>query len=76
MDIVTRHTAPEDWIDQVFSAKSARRGGVVRRSIRWVDREVGRTRFVEEVRNRGFRLIRTADQFIVICHRGPIEILF
>lgn len=67
---------PDAWVDQVFSSKSARRGAVVRRSIAWVDREIGQQRFQDEVRARGYRLIRTADQFIVICHRGPIEILF
>ena len=66
---------PETWIDQIFGSKSARRGAVVRRSIAWVDREIGLERFFDDVRRRGYRLLRTADQFIVICHRGPIEIL-
>ena len=48
----------------------------MRRSMSWVDREVGRDRFMQEVRSRRFRLLRTADQFIVICHRGPIELVF
>lgn len=67
---------PDPWIDQIFSTKSARRGAVVRRSMNWVEREVGHARFQEEVRRRGFHLIRTANQYIVICHNGPIDILF
>jgi len=66
---------PDAWIHQIFASKAAQHGGVVRRSIAWVDREVGRDRFMSEVRQRGFRLIRTADQFIVICHRGSIELV-
>ncbi|PIV73389.1 MAG: N-(5'-phosphoribosyl)anthranilate isomerase [Rhodobacteraceae bacterium CG17_big_fil_post_rev_8_21_14_2_50_65_11] len=64
------------WIDHMFAAKSARRGSVVRRSRAWVDREVGRSLFEAEVRRRGYHLIETADQFIVVCHNGPIRILF
>lgn len=67
---------PDPWIDQIFSTKSARRGAVVRRSMNWVEREVGHVRFQEEVRRRGYHLIRTANQYIVICHNGPIDILF
>lgn len=76
MQSVTRHNSPEIWIDQIFSAQAARKGGVVRRSLAWVDREVGRDRFMQEVRHRGFHLIETADQFVVVCHNGPIRILF
>lgn len=67
---------PDPWIDQMFSTKSARRGAVVRRSMTWVEREVGHERFQQEIRRRGYHLIRTADQYVVICHNGPIDILF
>lgn len=67
---------PEPWIAQLFSTQSARRGAVVRRSVAWVEREVGHARFQDEVRQRGYHLIRTANQYIVICHSGPIDILF
>jgi hypothetical protein len=76
MQMLTRQSPPDIWIDQMFSTKAARRGAVVRRSLAWVDREVGRDRFIMEIRRRGYHLIRTADQFIVICHSGPINILF
>lgn len=65
----------DQWIAQIFSAKSAA-GGVVRRSIAWVDREVGRDRFVAEVRARGFHLVASRSQFIIVCSRDPVTILF
>ena len=68
--------ATDPWIAQMFSTRAAQKGAVVRRSIAWVDREVGRDHFKAEVRRRGFHLIQTADQFIVVCHNGPIQILF
>jgi len=76
MQMMTRKTPPKDWLNQMFAAKAAQKGAVVRRSIPWVDREIGRDRFQREVRQRGFHLIETADQYIVVCHNGPIRILF
>ena len=76
MHMMTRETRPDYWLNQMFAAKAARKGAVVRRSLAWIDREVGRDRFLREVRQRGFHLIETADQYIVVCHNGPIRILF
>ena len=49
---------------------------MVRRSQAWVHREVGRDVFEAEVRKRGFHLVHTADQYLVICHNGPVHMLF
>ncbi|QGX99450.1 N-(5'-phosphoribosyl)anthranilate isomerase [Roseovarius faecimaris] len=76
MQMITRPTPAAPWIAQLFNAKSARKGAVVRRSMAWVHREVGREEFVREIQRRGYHLIETADQFIVVCHNGPIRILF
>lgn len=76
MQTLTRHTAPDYWIAQIFGRKSARRGAVIRRSMAWVAREIGDQRFRAEVRDRGFHLLQTADQYIVVCHPGPVHILF
>ena len=76
MQVYDAEKQAQRWIDHMFAAKSARRGAVVRRSRAWVDREVGRSLFEAEVRRRGYHLIETADQFIVVCHNGPIRILF
>ncbi len=69
------HHDPDTWIRLIFSAQSAK-GGVVLRSIAWVDREVGRDRFMREVRSRGFHLLASSSQFIVICNRDPVQVLF
>ncbi len=76
MQVRTRETSPDEWLNQMFAAKAAQRGGVVRRSFSWVDREVGRDMFLSAVRARGYRVIETADQYVVVCHNGPIRILF
>ncbi len=76
MQMMTRKSRPDFWIDRLFASGAAQKGAVIRRSAQWIDREVGRDRFFAEVRRRGFHLIRTADQFVVICHGGPVHILF
>ncbi|MDX8352900.1 hypothetical protein [Cognatiyoonia sp. IB215182] len=55
------------FFHQLFSAKAARSGGIVRRAVRDVEREVGRSAMIAEVERRGFHLLECAGQFIVIC---------
>ena len=70
-----RISDPDAWIDMVFSAKAAQ-GGVVRRAVGWVITEVGHDRFVAEVRRRGFHLLMTENQYIVVCNKGPVRLIF
>ena len=55
------------FFHQLFGAKAALSGGIVRRAVRDVEREVGRDAMIAEVARRGFHLIECADQFVVIC---------
>ena len=48
---------PDRWIIQLFSARAAAEGGILRRSVEDVERLVGRQRFCFEVRRRGFRAV-------------------
>lgn len=76
MQVFDTQNQARRWLDQMFATQAARRGAVVRRSRAWVDREVGREFFESEIRRRGYHLIETADQLVVVCHNGPIRILF
>lgn len=69
----TAHTRPDAWISHVFSARAVSHGAVVRRAVAWVEHEIGRERFIAEVRHRGFHLYEAGGQFIVICNRGPVR---
>lgn len=75
MDQIARTSPADSWIDLIFSARAAQ-GGVVRRSVAWVDREIGRDRFFAEVRARGFHLLAAGNQFVVICDSRPVQVLF
>lgn len=70
-----RGPRPAAWLAAVFAARAARQGGVVRRSVRDVEREVGRDAFEAEVRRRGFHLVECGGQFIVICNSGRLTLV-
>jgi len=65
----------QDWLDQIFRAKAATAGGVLRRKVRDVEREIGRDVLELEVRRRGFHLIECGADFVIICNAAPIRIL-
>lgn len=67
--------SPDRWIVQMFSARSAAEGGIVRRKITDVERLIGRERFLHEVQRRGFRVVENAGQFVVFCNRQPVSLL-
>ena len=66
---------PDAWIEEIFSAKAVSKGGVIRRDMTWIDREIDRDRFVSEVRARGFHLVETGGQWIVICNPGFFRVI-
>lgn len=63
------------WVRALFSAKAVARGGIVRRSVSSVEREIGRAVFEAEVRRRNFHLLEIGDQYIVICNTGHMRLV-
>ncbi len=63
------------WLDLVFKAKAVGRGGIVRRAVKDIEREVGRERFIAEVRRRRFHMVECGGQFIVICNPGHMQVI-
>ena len=63
------------WLDTMFQAKSVLKGGIVRRAVHDVEREIGRAAFVSAVRRRRFHLIECGGQFIVICNPGQMQVI-
>ncbi|MFZ5963915.1 N-(5'-phosphoribosyl)anthranilate isomerase [Thalassococcus sp. BH17M4-6] len=69
-----RVTIPPDiWLRQIFSSKAARDGSVVRRSLRDVDRMIGRAAFERELRRRGYSAVINAGQVVIFCNREPVR---
>ncbi|MHC0054990.1 N-(5'-phosphoribosyl)anthranilate isomerase [Actibacterium sp. D379-3] len=67
--------ANEIWLSQIFAAKSAASGGVVRRKIVDVERKIGRQRLELEVRKRGFHMIECGAQFVIICDPAELKVI-
>lgn len=68
------HLTPVEWLDHIFSSKSALSGGVVRRKVRDVERIVGRDTFRAELRKRGYRAIENGAHFVILCNRLPMRV--
>jgi len=59
----------------MFGSASAQKGGVVRRAVANV-RHYGSISYLKSlVARSGFHLIRTGDQYVVLCHTGDLRII-
>lgn len=70
---MSRPLCRDTWMTHLFSAKTARQGGVVRRKLRDVERYVGRDVFEAELKRRGYHTVENAGQLIVFCNQEPIR---
>lgn len=75
MTMQMRRLPPELWMQQVFDAKAARQGGVVRRKLADVEHNVGLDAFLAEIRRRGYHAVENAGQLVVFCNNAPINLL-
>jgi hypothetical protein len=66
--------SPDHWLSAAFSSTTATSGGVIKRRLSDIDRIVGRDRFLDEVRERGFQAIENADTLIVFCNHAPVRL--
>ena len=67
--------SPDHWIGQIFAAKAAREGGVVRRRALDVERIVGRAEFEAEIRRRGYRAVENDGQYVIFCNRSSLRLI-
>ncbi|RZJ26702.1 MAG: hypothetical protein EOO54_01840 [Haliea sp.] len=61
------------WVDQIFSAAAAN-GGVVRRARSDVNKYASLAEVIAEAKAKGFHVIETGDQIVVLCHAGALVI--
>ncbi|MCK0170085.1 N-(5'-phosphoribosyl)anthranilate isomerase [Aliiroseovarius sp. S1123] len=64
---------PDAWMIDLFSSKAARQGAVIRRKLRDIERYVGRDRFEDELRRRGYHAVENAGQLVIFCNQEPIR---
>jgi hypothetical protein len=63
------------WLEQIFDAQAVDAGGVVRRNCLDVHRMCGLTPLIEEVKERGFHMVQTGDQYVVLCNEGDFKLI-
>lgn len=75
MSIQDPHLSAQAYMADVFGAKAARDGKIIRRNLRDIERYVGRETFVLELHRRGFRAVENAGQMVIFCNREPVRIV-
>lgn len=73
-DIARSDPDPDVWMEQAFTCPTARKGGVIKRSLDDVERIVGRRRFMEEVRRRGFQAVENGRALVIFCNDAPVRL--
>jgi len=73
MSALPEYLTPERWLDQVLSCDEARRGGVLKRQVRDIERLVGRDAFLAELDRRGFQAVENGRHFVIFCNLLPIR---
>ncbi len=66
---------PNEWIQQIFQAKAANGGGIVRRRIDLVARIASEEKLKAEVLRRGFHMVMSGDQYVILCNSGQFNVI-
>jgi hypothetical protein len=71
---MNRPQSPYAYIRAIFRADSAKTGGIVRRRVEDVHEKASLSALQEEVKARGFHLLESGEQYIVICNAGEFKV--
>ncbi len=67
--------SPDRWLYQLFSPLAVAKGGPLTRDVADVEANIGRDRFLAEVKLRGYRAREEAGQFILTLAREPMRVV-
>lgn len=62
------------WVEQIFAAASAQNGGIVRRKKADVAKYASLEQVIQAAKTRGFHVVETGGQVVVLCHQGALTI--
>ena len=65
----------QQWINQIFRAQAVRNGGVVRRKIANVAKYASAQDLEAEVKRRGFHMVVSGDQYVILCNAGEFHLV-
>jgi len=63
------------WASDIFKAKAAKSGGLVRRKLASIDRYSSRAAVKAEAKKRGFAVVENGDQWVFLCNAGSVRII-
>jgi hypothetical protein len=67
--------SPDQWLYQLFSPLAVAEGSTLRRDVADVEAHIGRQRFLEEVKLRGYTASEEKGQFVLTLNRRPIRVM-
>jgi hypothetical protein len=63
------------WMKQWFDeTQQANKGGVIRRAVADVDQQTSLDDVIAEAQGRGWHVVETGDQIVVLCHEGAVKL--
>lgn len=69
-----RKQSSQAWINQIFDAKITQKYGLARRNKSDVEKYASSESLKTSVKARGWHLIETGDQYVILCNPGSIII--
>ena len=67
--------SPDRWLYQLFSPLAVAAGGPLHRDLADVEANVGRERFLEEAKLRGYRVVEDANRYTLVLNREPFRVM-
>ena len=68
-------SAGDTELDNIFKCGEARRGGVIKRRIRDVERIAGREAFIDAAKIYGFQVVENGRHYVIFCNDEPVHAL-
>jgi len=62
------------WTRKWFSANQANNGGIIRRNRKNVEKYSNLNVVIAEAKKRGWHVIETGNQIVLLCHEGELVI--
>lgn len=75
MDMSRLRPNGDPWLRAIFAAQAVKKGGVIRRSVAWVEAEIGSAALVAEVKRRGFHMFEIGGQYVIVCNHGALRVI-
>jgi hypothetical protein len=63
------------WVNQMFRADAVQTGGVIRRAVHTVERFSSREDLRREVSRRGFHMVISGEQYLILCNKGTFKVI-